>query len=99
MAHQLHIPFQVRRLAPGQQERSFPMSYISQTNAGHFTTFFTSVAAGDVRVAGLPAGSAGSLGAPTGGLSTIAGLFAVGPDTAALMQAMIRPVAELQMAA
>ena len=61
------------------------------SNGTHrYTTFFNSIAAGDVHVPGLPAGSAGSRGIPTHALSTIAALFTIGPDTARILHAARR---------
>jgi len=53
----------------------------SYPSNGRFTTHFMSVAAGDMRVAGLPAGSAGSRGIGHSLLSSIAAIFHISPDT------------------
>jgi hypothetical protein len=59
---------------------------MSNAPQGRYTTFFTSIAAGDVHVPGLAPGSAGTCGLPAPGLSTYPANFTVGPDMAALVQ-------------
>ncbi len=56
---------------------------MAQSNAGNGTykTHFISVSAGEVRVAGLPAGSAGSFGVLGRWCSSLAGRFTVSPET------------------
>jgi hypothetical protein len=61
------------------------MSNDFSRSAGRFTTFFTSISAGDVNVPGLTPGSAGSRSIPSHSLTTRAARFTIGPDTAPLM--------------
>jgi hypothetical protein len=61
------------------------MSNKSAPATGSYTDFFTSISAADIRVAGLPAGSAGSRGAYNPLLSSLSGAFAIGPDTASML--------------
>ena len=61
------------------------MSNDSPRGARRFTSFFTSIAAGDVNVPGLALGSAGSRSVAGHVLTTQAGLFTIGHDTARLM--------------
>jgi hypothetical protein len=62
------------------------MPHGSQPNRGRYTTAFTSIAAGDVHVPGLPPASAGTRNVPGPGFSTYPATFTVGPDVAALVQ-------------
>jgi len=62
---------------------------MSNTGAG-YTSFFTSIAAGDINVFGLPAGSAGALGIPAPGRSSYAARFAISPDVDALVRSVRR---------
>jgi hypothetical protein len=61
------------------------MSNTPQRPAGRFTTFFTTVPAGDVHVLGLPPGAAGSSRLGQSLLSSIAAVFAISPDTSRLL--------------
>ena len=61
------------------------MSETSQRGSGRFTTFFTTVPAGDVHVRGLPRGAAGSGGLGNSLLSSIAAVFTISPDTSGLL--------------
>jgi hypothetical protein len=51
-----------------------------------FNTEFEAIAAGDINVKGLPAGSAGSRRIGRSVLSSIAALFTVSPDVAAYVR-------------
>ncbi len=61
------------------------MSETPQRAAGRFTTFFTTVPAGDVQVRGLPRGAAGSGRLGHSLLSTLAAVFTISPDTSRLL--------------
>jgi hypothetical protein len=61
---------------------------MSSAANGRYTTFFTSIAAGDVNVPGLAPGSAGSRAiSGNDALTSRPGVFAIGPDT---LRAMVR---------
>jgi hypothetical protein len=64
---------------------AFFMSNDSPRDARRFTSFFTSISAGDVNVPALALGSAGSRSVPSHVLTTQVGLFTIGPDLAHLM--------------
>ncbi len=49
-----------------------------------YRTYFTTISASEVVVPGLTPGSAGSAAVPNHVLSSLASVFTVGPDTAAL---------------
>lgn len=61
------------------------MSNGSARGAARDSTFFTTVSAGDVIVPRLKSGSAGSGAIPSHVLTTLAGVFTIGPDTAGLI--------------
>jgi hypothetical protein len=61
---------------------------MSSAANGHYTTFFTSIAAGEVNVTGLATGSAGSRDLSGNDfLTSRPGVFAIGADT---LRAMVR---------
>ncbi|HTZ70415.1 MAG TPA: hypothetical protein VMB71_07180 [Acetobacteraceae bacterium] len=66
--------------------------FTTPQNGRAYTDFFTSIAAGDVRVAGLPAGSAGSSLDGNAAITSRPGYFTVGPDTAYLLNSARRKV-------
>ncbi len=63
----------------------FLMSNGSARGTARYSTFFTTISAGEVIVPGLTPGSAGSCAVPNHVLTSLAGVFTIGPDTAALM--------------
>jgi len=61
------------------------MSTTPQPRAGTYTTHMNTIVAGDMRVAGLRTGAAGSARLGRSWLSSIAGLFTVSPDVAHIL--------------
>jgi hypothetical protein len=60
---------------------------------GLYSTDFISVPAGEVRVAGLPAGAAGSFGVLGRWCSSLAGVFTVSPETVKVLPPAVVSIA------
>ncbi len=58
------------------------MSHTTWSGRGSYTNHFTSIAAGEIVVRGLPSGSAGSHGPFNSALSSSPATFAISPDLA-----------------